>query len=248
MTPLLLDARILSGEVVDGWAAIEMPGHDQLTVEPTREIVHEFAKQYKQPFPAIINLEHWPLPQQMGKYIQVIDWWREVRPDVRVGYYSMLPLREYWAPVHESLGKYPEQMIWWRQQNAALARRRNDKGQFDSRGLADVVDFICPSLYTFYNDEQSGPEYSHEKWWEVYAIANIKESRAYTKQVYPFLWPRYHDSNATVGLQYLGDDFLRRQIEVCIEHADGCVIWDDPTLPNAQEILKQTSRVMREFS
>jgi hypothetical protein len=225
-----------------------MPGHDQLTLEPTREIVHAYASEYTQPYPAIINLEHWLLPQQMDKYIRVIDWWREVRPDVRVGYYSMLPLREYWAPIVEQLETEPDYVTWWKQQNALMGRRRNALGQFDSRGLVDVVDFICPSLYTFYNDKQSGEEYSHDDWWcDAYAPANIAESRKYQKQVYPFLWPRYHDSNSTSALEYIGDDLLRRQIEVCLKHADGCVIWDALGLPNEREILEKTSNVMREF-
>lgn len=248
MTALLLDARIGSGEVVAGWPVIEMPGHDQLTLEPTRQIVQTYAISCPPPHPAIINLEHWPLPQMMSKYIRVIDWWREVRPDTRLGYYSMLPVREYWAPIVEHLGTEPEYVTWWKQQNAHMGRKRNSLGQFESRGLVDVVDFVCPSLYTFYADKQSGPDNSHDEWWEVYAIANIAEARKYQKQVYPFLWPRYHDSNATVGLKYIGNDLLRRQIEVCIEHADGCVIWDSPSLPNASEILSDTSAVMREFT
>jgi hypothetical protein len=248
MSKLLLDTRSLSGEVVPGWAKLDLYGHDQLTTEPTQLIVHRAAISHQGQLPAIIDLEHWPLPQKMWRYIEVIDWWREARSDIRVGYYSMIPQREYWAPVHKSLGIHAEQMVWWQQQNAALARMRNSLGRFESRGLADVVDFICPSLYTFYTDEQSGPDYSHEKLWEAYAIANIAESRKYQKQVYPFLWPRYHDSNITAGLQYIGDSFLRRQIDICLEYADGCAIWDYYLDPNAETILPATSAIMKEFT
>jgi len=248
MNKLCLDARIGSGESVKNWPAILMPGHDQLTTEPTREIVHNYAKNYTQRYPAIINLEHWPLPQKMQNYIDVIDWWHEARPDVRVGYYSLIPQREYWAPIVESLGQNPEYVTWWKQQNAALARMRDTTGKFAPRGLADVVDFICPSLYTFYTDKQSGPEYSHDAWWEVYAIANIEAARQYQKQVYPFLWPRFHDSNTVAGLQYIGDELFQRQIEICLKYADGCVIWDSPELPNAENVLQKSSKVMADFS
>lgn len=247
MTKLLIDTRSMSGEVAPGWAKLDLCGHDQLTLEPTKEIVERQAVGHQGQLPVIFDLEHWLLPQKMYKYIQVADWFREIRPDLRIGYYSMLPLREYWAPVHDSLGLYPEQMVWWQQQNAALGRQRDLKGRFTSRGLVDVVDFVCPSLYAFYDDKDSGPEYSHKEWWEVYAIANIAESRKYQKQVYPFLWPRYHDSHAKIGLTYIGNEFLRRQIEICIEYADGCVVWDDFTLPDAARILAATSAIMREF-
>jgi hypothetical protein len=200
----------------------------------TKAEVQKLAEAHSFRLPAILNIEHWPLPEHIGRYIDVVNWWREIRPDIRVGYYSMLPYRNYWAPVLRALNQR-NSFTAWQNQNETL------------KSLSEVVDFVCPSLYTFYEDKQSGLDYSHNTLWEVYAKENIVESRRYNKPVYPFIWPRFHISNQLVGMQYLGDDFLRRQIQVCIEFADGCIIWDDPAQDKGDGVLAKTTAVMREF-
>ena len=226
---------------VAGWQSITLHGNDCLVDgEPNEEKTKAAALSYSALSPAIINIEHWPLPVSIDKYIAVVDWWHEARPDCRVGYYAMIPRHDYWSPVLG--GKYEEE---WNQANASLGRTRNANGKYNSRGLADVVDFVCPSLYTFYANGDGG-EMHEDYWFDKYAPKNIEAARRYQKQVYPFLWARYHPSNAARAMQYIGDDFLRRQIEFCLEHADGVVVWDwnSPSWPNHTEIIQKTSAVM----
>jgi hypothetical protein len=232
MAKLLIDTRYSANS--DAWPRMYLYGGWRLG-KHTKTEVQSLANDHPFRLPAILNIEHWPLPEHIGKYIDIVNWWREIRPDVRVGYYSMLPYRNYWAPVLWSLNQR-NSMEAWKAANQLL------------RPLAEVVDFVCPSLYTFYEDGQSGPDYSHDDLWEVYARANIDEARKYNKQVYPFIWPRFHISNQLVGLQYIGDELLRRQIRVCVEHADGCIVWDDPSIDKGDGVLTKTSAIMREFT
>lgn len=204
--------------------------------EPDEAATKMFAEQWPTDELAILDIEHWKLPQEIDKYIKVVDWFRAVRPELRIGYYSMIPQRSYWAPF---LGEQAERA--WNQHNASLGRTRVN-GKFDSRGLADVVDFVCPSLYSFY---LNGSNWDHEKIWiEHYAPKNIAAARAYQKQVYPFVWLRVHPGNTD---QILPLDHFRRQIEFCLEHADGVCIWDWADASTGNAVLEQTSKIMREF-
>jgi len=246
--PLLIDGRMQSGESVPGWPSVFIYGHDQFTLEPTKELVQQFAEQHSERLPVIIDLEHWPLPAQQDKYIEVVDWWREARPDLRIGYYSMVPSGNYWAAIIATTGDI-SQMKVWAQANAQLARKRDFLGRFTHRGLADVVDFVCPSLYMAYIGLDQYNNNHSQLWFDAYAPATIIEARKYQKQIYPFICPRVHPGNqAGDANKYIGDDLLREQIKWCIENTDGCIVWDYYLDPDATTILPATSKIMKEFS
>jgi hypothetical protein len=233
MKKLLLDIRAGVQSSVDGW----IKSHILQRIE-TEATVKAAAESFNVRAPCVLNIEKWVLPQQIDEYIKIVDWFREVRPDLRLGYYSLLPQASYWAPY---FGGLPLQE--WKQHNASLARTRNEKGQFDSRGLADVVDFICPSLYSRY--EMGDGALDHEAFWfDKYAPANIEAAKRYQKQVYPFVWLR-----AAKHPHYpaLSQELFRKQIQYCLDNADGVIIWDFVGLPDAQNVIKATEEVMQEF-
>ena len=154
----------------------------------------------------ILDVEHWPLDDahrgvNLSRYADLVDDLARRNPGVRFGYYGRLPHRDYWAPIEGGARR-----VAWRRYNDA------------NRALADHVDALYPSLYTFDNDFDE---------WEVFARAQIAESRrlAPDKPVYAFLWPQYHDSVWFRGLDYLPRGAWRRQLEVAHEVADGIVIW-----------------------
>lgn len=252
MTKLLIDARSLSGEVVPGWSPLTLYGHDQLTLEPTREIVYKLADKHAERLPVIFDIEpqadgSWSLPRDQDKYIEVVDWWREVRPDLRLGFYSMVPLGSYWAPLVAYYGDNSE-VKKWQQLNAQLSRTRDKKGRFTTRGLADVVDFVCPSVYMAYiNTDHIGNDHN-ARWFDYIAPMNVDEAKKFGKQVYPFLSPRVaFDNQVGDANKYVGDDQFRKQIKWCLDNTDGCIVWDYFDLPNAAEVLAKTSAIMREF-
>lgn len=175
------------------------------------QTVRTYVRTLPQNAVVVINIEHWPLnirntptaqvDESMRKFLDIFSWFRSERPDVKIGVYSMFPGRDYWTPVNNR----PAEMAAWRAANEYL------------RPLANAVDYIFPSIYTFYNDPNG---------WEVYARANIREAQIYGKPVYPFLWPTYHDSTVLRG-QSISREFMRRQYDVMRSAgANGFVVWE----------------------
>ncbi len=185
----------------------------------------------------IINIEHFSLDvrkspeavveRDMAKLIQIVRWVRDERPEVRLGFYGLMPLRDYWTPVLFKMAqerisdpwfaaRMPEYELRYRAWQAA-----NDK----LKPLAEVVDIIFPSLYTFYNNPSE---------WELYARGNIEEAARYGKPVMPFIWMQYHNSTELIG-QSIDAEFWRLQLEVIRARAQGVVIWGgvdySPTAP-----------------
>jgi hypothetical protein len=154
------------------------------------------------------DLEEWTVsgaPREVidaniRKLVRTAEIARQSAPDMKFGFYDMAPRSTYWAVV---LNKSDALAQWW-----SINRR--------SAVIAAKVDYLFPSLYTFY-DDPSG--------WELAALATLKEARQYGKPVYPFLWPEFHDSNVKLAGTQVPRDFWRRQLEVCRQHADGLVLW-----------------------
>ncbi len=108
------------------------------------------------------------------------------RCGAEVGFYG-LPIRANWPAIRcwnmQAATATPEQAI------GALPDlpwvRRN---HFIIDHLRHFVDFVCPSLYTFYDDDG--------KTWFAYAREHIRQARtfSYDKLVVPFIWPGFHPS------------------------------------------------------
>ena len=186
------------------------PGKENLDSLPSREHVEELARINRDrgviPIP---DIEHWwkDIANHVEDYITIYNWWKSGAGDLPIGYYSTIPLRNYWgAQGGEGSSSYRS----WAAQNDLL------------RSLGEVVDVTYPSLYTFYNDREG---------WKTYAEANIKEARRISRPdvpVYPFIWPRYHHSNTDgLRLTWIDRNYWRVQLETLREHADGMVIWMD---------------------
>ena len=90
--------------------------------------------------------------------------------------------------------------------------------------LVPHVDALCPTIYTFYEDNGSGNQI---EYWRNFAIETIKEARriAPEKPVYPFIWPQFHAGGGVQGFPFIPDAYWRVIIETMKEHADGVVIW-----------------------
>jgi hypothetical protein len=154
-----------------------------------------------------VDIEDWPVigdanvvSSSIDKYTTVASVIRDTNPAVKFGFYGVFPVRDYWRAIGQ---RGPKQYDTWVQENNRL------------KPLAEKVDFVFPSLYTFYPDE---------KQWVNFAIANLKEARKYNKPVYAYLWPQYHDSTIYKG-RHIPGSYWRLQLETCLKYADGIVIW-----------------------
>jgi hypothetical protein len=139
---------------------------------------------------------------------------REAAPGLKLGFYGLFPVRDYYRA-----RKGPDSADFkaWQAEDDAL------------RPAAAAVDAVFPSLYTFYDDADG---------WAAYAQSNIAEARRYGKPAYPFLWPRFHDSNRQLAWTFLGQPLWKKELALTAASADGLVVWDygqhaawDPAAP-----------------
>ncbi|MER9870207.1 hypothetical protein NKJ35_24070 [Mesorhizobium sp. M0136] len=152
----------------------------------------------------VIDIESWPLEGEgqavsIGKYQQTLTAFRKADPNIRLGLYSVLPVRDYWR----ANGHHGEAGVAaWRKTNSDIAA-----------GLIPYVDDLYPSLYTFYGDKDA---------WIVYAEANLREARRISagKPVYCFLWPQFFKTFA-----FLPGDYWYAELDTCRRMADGVVLW-----------------------
>jgi hypothetical protein len=177
----------------------------------------------------VIDIEHWPVDirkakpsevqESVAKLRQTVAWIRDESPELKLGFYEILPLRDYWTPVQyrQAVERAPHDAAW--------ARKLPEyKAAYDAwqaanehlRPLADDVDFVFPSLYTFYDDPAG---------WRMYAEANIEQAKRFGKPVLPFLWMAYHESNAALGGKLIDGTFWGTQLRTTRERAAGVVIW-----------------------
>jgi hypothetical protein len=154
------------------------------------------------------DLEEWTvsgapravIDDSIRKLARTAEIARQIAPELKFGFYDQAPRGMYWPVV----GNNAAQLAEWHDINRRSAI------------IAAKVDYLFPSLYTFYDDP---------KGWELYARATIQEARQYGKPVYPFLWMEFHNSNRVLKDTLIPHEFWRRQLEVCREAADGLVIW-----------------------
>lgn len=187
---------------------------------PSKSVVQALARKHKGTI--CVDVERWAdmknrrgdgywrvLPEDVEKYKTLLTWYRDAMPDGNtMGLYSILPVRNLWdAAAARDSSKFSKWQGW------------NNEVQ----PIAEHVDMVMPSCYTFNDDEDL---------WRRYCIAQIDEARriAPGKPVYPVFWPRIHPGNKGP----ISDRLWRVHLETAREHADGCIIWT---------ISSQTKRV-----
>ena len=155
---------------------------------------------------AVLDIENWPLTgdpstvaASVSKYRRTIQLFKQAAPSLKVGYYGVVPVRNYWDAIG---GKYSPKHREWQTWND------------NASSISDLEDILFPSLYTFYEDQNG---------WRHYALEQIAEARrlAHGKPVYVFLWPQFHDRAS----DYLPVNYWRMELETARQYADGIVIW-----------------------
>lgn len=187
------------------------PSGETTTTLPQEGIVRALATEVASSLsPVVIDIERWPVTGSLSlvessvtKYRTVLRWFREAAPSLRLGYYGTIPVPDYWRAIQ---GTTSAEFKAWQQDNDRLSL------------IAQDVDVLFPSIYTFYADRQG---------WVTYAIAQISEARrkASGKPVYAFIWPQYHESNTLLGGQFLDADYWELELLTVRQYADGIVIW-----------------------
>jgi hypothetical protein len=218
---------------------------------PPREHIEKLARGLRGQL-VCLDIEHWPIDirkvepevaaKSLARMAKIVDWMRAAEPSLRLGFYRLMPIRDVNVATDGTLKEYQA----WTRANA-FVRNGHVRGEAVAEGLADKVDVVFPSLYTFRTDPNA---------WRKYAVANLEEARKFNKQVYPFIWPTYHNGSLIggegkwpadyreggkfaeqVNLNHVdpasfefpnaavSGEFWRMQLEICAEHADGAMIW-----------------------
>lgn len=181
-----------------------------------------------------VDVESWPLltddltvrDRSVSNFLQTAELTRATLPAVRFGFYGVAPCCVYWPIVREQAAGLNQ----WHTANRALLP------------LADYVDFVLPSLYTFYADQNG---------WAKFATASIAEARIYGRPVYPFLWNQYFDGNVLLRGMQVAADAWNAELELCLAQADGVVLWGgseqnwDPSAAWWQSVKRLSQRTQR---
>ena len=155
-----------------------------------------------------VDIENWLLlgvsesvrDQNVENYLQTARIIRRTKPQIKFGFYGVAPSCIYWPIVTQDQKPLAE----WHAANRAM------------RPIAEVVDFVLPSLYTYYDDPAG---------WRQFANATIDEALQYGKPVYPFLWFEYFDHNPVLHGQQVQVADWREELALCRQRADGIVLW-----------------------
>jgi hypothetical protein len=159
----------------------------------------------------IIDIEQWlfkpgltaaQVSENIVKYKKVIDVFRRDLPGVKLGLYYVMPERNWLAPCGDPK-KRASRSASWQQRTLQL------------QPLADAVDIMFPSLYTFYETKPAAVA-----CWPNYAKANIEMAKQFGKPVWAFLWMK----NRT-GDTFLPASLWKTQLETVYQYADGVVLW-----------------------
>lgn len=177
-------------------------GVDDAKVRATLQVLHGYSGA------VYLDYEIWPafhasageISQNVEKLKRVLHIAHEAVPGARIGYYDVIPCADYWGLVKNDRAKIKE----WKDCNVRIG------------DLAQGVDIVMPSLYTYYNDPHG---------WDIFAAALLQAARRYGKPVYAFLWPEFHVSNRLLRGHNLPGNFWRHELEFCRTRADGIVIW-----------------------
>jgi hypothetical protein len=141
------------------------------------------------------------------KFLDLIDEIKKHRPRIKVAVYQ-LPVRAYKPHLHE---------------------RYNTPGKWDN--LLSKTDFICPSVYIVYPDEQKGHQWNLDYIKLNLDVALIYGKR-FNKPVMPFFWHRVHFSNDNWGKQIIQKEVLADYVKLIANYSyngyrvSGAFWWD----------------------
>ncbi len=154
-----------------------------------------------------INSDTSTVDANMLKLEQIIDWFKDEAPTLKVGYFDVA------APVGglRVTGQHPAndaELAIWKTANSYLVP------------LVTHVDALYPSLYTSYTDRAK---------WVSDARRYISEAKRIGagKPVRPFIWPQYHDvMRSPLAGTYIDYDYWMLQLTTIRDAgAAGIIFW-----------------------
>jgi len=141
------------------------------------------------------------------KFIGLVDYIKRMRPNLKLSYYS-LPNR-----------------TWSEGQSA----KQNPAGKYDN--IMAKLDFVSPSLYLLYTDEEVGHERNLKYMKDNLDVA-MAYGRKFSIPVYPFLWHRVHANSPLYPKQIVQKDVYASYFKFVRDYSykgteiKGVYLWD----------------------
>jgi hypothetical protein len=182
--------------------------------QPDERKLRWWARRLDPNIPICLDIEHWPVKRvsdaqarrNMKKLMRVVSIMKSVNPKLRLGFYGILPPRNYWSVYRSGQDKDMPKVKTWRDRVELL------------KPLGRKVDILFPSVYA---------PYRRPDRWRVMATELLRRARVYDKPVVPFVWPEIHhqatDESGPRG--YLTREHWQVMLNTCYQEADGMVVW-----------------------
>lgn len=199
---------------------------------PNEIAVRSLAQKTSEKTPLVLDVEHWSVQgknkvteESINKLIQIVDWVHKEKPNLKVGYFGLMPVSNAWKELNYVRATDSLTGLGFSKIKEAYRELQEDNARM--KRLAAHVDFVCPVLYTFNN--LNGAAY--EKSWTKMAKNAIDEAGQYGKPIYAFLWPQFFDLKDKNGDNaFIPADFWRRELELVRgSRADGLIVWGSST-------------------
>lgn len=156
--------------------------------------------------PYVLDLETWNfgtstetydvLREKVEKYIIVVDAFKNARPDLRFGYFGLLPQVSLLESSFNADYTYKSFVL-----------ERMDLRYENTKDLADHVDILFPEMYTYWPESQSYAFTSRVNTGiDVYA-------QKYNKPVIPFIWPAYMAASGYTEGTFLSDTYWKLEFD-----------------------------------
>lgn len=192
---------------------------------PDIEINTTFLTIYAKSLPAssvpyVLDLESWNFGNstesvadtlvKVTKYITVIDAMKIARPDLKFGYFGLLPQQSLLESSFN--GDYTYR---------SFVLERMDSRYETTKELANHVDVLFPEQYTYWPESQS---YAYTSRVST-GIGTY--AAKYNKPVIPFLWPAYMPTSGYTTGTYISDTYWALEFSTVWQNqqASGIAIW-----------------------
>ena len=159
--------------------------------------------------PSHINPDTSTVDANILKLEQIIGWFKNEAPTLKVGFYGLAPVDG--LPITRQPADDAEWAIWketWETVNSYVIP------------FVNHVDALYPSLYTLYTDPAK---------WIAVAQRTISEAKRIGpgKPVRPFVWPQYHDvMRGPLTGTYISYDYWMLQLTTIRDAGvDGIIFW-----------------------
>ena len=152
-------------------------------------------------YPFVIDIEHFDVKDDFDNAIRnlrrALIRWKSNQPERLIGYYGIMPVRDYWCSLTAATYRDRGQLDQWKTWSKS-ERRWSDHNTLIANDLLEGVDFLVPSIYALYP--------GNEARWREYADANLREAEriAYGKPLWPMLMPSYKGRNPIEAEKWQG--------------------------------------------